>query len=72
MSGTKAGPTVTILASCRDCMHCRADFYACQGDSGHDVSCLLEKRAIGDSTWQTPGWCPLLPAALTAAAKEVR
>lgn len=57
------GPTITVKASCFDCVHERSTSYRVQGDSGHDIHCTLVDRAIG-STWSTPMWCPLLPAGL--------
>lgn len=61
------GPKVKIKASCFDCRHCKSTGYAVQGDSGHAVSCSLVDKRIGDTTWDTPTWCPLLAAAVDAA-----
>lgn len=61
------GPKVEIKASCLSCQFVKSTSYVCQGDSGHDVECTydVEKtRAIGDTTWSTPSWCPLLDIAV--------
>ena len=66
----REGPLVSIKASCSGCVHERSKGYAVQGDSGFDVSCALEKKRIGDTTWETPEWCPLLPAAVEKLTKK--
>ena len=61
------GPTTTVRRSCFGCEACVAESYRVQGDSGHDVYCVhpkaqapnAERRLIGDTTWNTPSWCPL-------------
>lgn len=62
---------MTLKASCFDCVYVRSSRYYCQGDSGSDVSCThpeaQERGVIGDTTWDTPKWCPLLAAAVAAA-----
>lgn len=58
-----AGPKAVTTWTCETCIHVHGEYYARQGDHGYDVSCKLAQRAIGDTTWRTPGWCPLLPAA---------
>lgn len=61
------GPRVTLKMSCADCSHCENVPYRVQGDSGHDVYCRQPEadhghiKRIGDTTWDTPGWCPLRP-----------
>lgn len=69
----KNGPTLTITASCFDCEHKRSERYACQGDSGTEVSCAHPqgKGYIGDTTWNTPSWCPMLPEARSALLASV-
>ncbi len=63
----REGPSIRLEASCSGCRYeCNAS-YAVQGDSGFDVSCSHPNnpgRHIGDSTWRTPSWCPLLAAVL--------
>ena len=60
------GPTKTTRLSCIDCIHEHSVKYVCQGDSGHDVYCghpdapKIPNNFIGDSTWRTPDWCPIL------------
>lgn len=65
MAGKRVGPLVTVKRSCNGCVHERSDYYACQGDSGFHVSCAHpdapEPRRIGNSSWDTPAWCPELP-----------
>lgn len=61
MSETE-GPKLTVHADCFPCVYSRPEHYVAQGDSGHNVHCDHPKsggKRIGDSTWQTPGWCPL-------------
>jgi hypothetical protein len=62
--GKQIGPTTTITRSCLDCTYCKSVRYACQGDSGSDVYCHHPARKgdayIGDTTWRTPAWCPVL------------
>lgn len=75
MSETKRnGPRVTVKLSCFDCRWETSSHYAVQGDSGCDVSCSHPERIgsearVGDTTWDTPKWCPLRGAALRAAAE---
>lgn len=61
----REGPLLTIVASCSGCAHERAVYYAVQGDSGYNVSCVHPngQGRIGDTTWATPAWCPLMPSA---------
>ena len=58
------GPKETVHRSCYTCKACQSDSYAVQGDSGHKVYCahpsLAERKRIGDTTWDTPAWCPAL------------
>lgn len=68
-----SGPKVTVKLSCFDCSMCRTESYACQGDSGQRVSCAAMNRFIGDTTWDTPKWCPLLaPSHAQEAARQVQ
>lgn len=74
------GPRVTISASCFDCAHEESESYAVQGDSGCKVYCahpsvvaesaLRSRRRVGDTTWATPAWCPLLAPAIDKLIKE--
>lgn len=61
----RQGPHLMIEASCQGCEYERSSYYAIQGDSGHIVRCEHPdgQKRIGDSTWQTPVWCPMLPEA---------
>lgn len=62
------GPRITVRLSCFDCRHEDSISYRVQGDSGQDVFCnnpevvdtFGKPRRIGDSTWDTPMWCPFL------------
>lgn len=61
------GPMVRIEATCSGCVYVQSARYAAQGDSGCDVSCAHPNnpgKSIGDTTWCTPDWCPLLPLAI--------
>lgn len=69
------GPKIRIDASCSECRHEHSESYAVQGDSGHTVYCTHPlsacqagakdgRKVIGDTTWQTPKWCPLLQGAI--------
>jgi hypothetical protein len=52
-----------IVAKCTGCDFMRAERYRVQGDSGTEVSCAhpaIGSRAVGDTRWETPAWCPLL------------
>jgi len=64
MADTREGPLVTIKRSCFGCRYERSERYQVQGDSGHDVKCdhpeAPAQNRIGDTTWQTPDWCPFL------------
>lgn len=63
----REGPRLTIERSCDGCRWVLSSFYAIQGDSGFDVYCGHPSRKsrdlIGDSTWRTPDWCPVLAQA---------
>lgn len=62
------GPKVTIKLSCFECVHCASTSYTCQGDSGSDVYCkAMDNRTIGDTTWNTPDWCPFRKRAIDIA-----
>lgn len=61
------GPTHTTQSSCFNCSLCKSERYVFEdgndGDSGHNVYCTHEnvgKKYIGDTTWSTPDWCPVL------------
>ena len=69
----REGPDVYIEARCTGCIYERSVSYRVQGDSGHDVSCAHPSepgRSIGDTTWRTPDWCPLLPVAIEKLARR--
>lgn len=59
----REGPSVTVKLSCLNCAHETTESYQCQGDSGCDVYCTHGggKRRVGDTRWETPSWCPLMP-----------
>ena len=61
----KEGPRLKVVASCHGCRHVRSAYYAVQNDSGYKVECVHPAGwgAIGDTTWDTPEWCPLMTAA---------
>jgi len=77
----RPGPKLTIKATCFDCEHERSESYAVQGDSGCNVFCahpdmvaeskLRSNRRIGDSTWDTPKWCPMLAGAIADLTRKV-
>ncbi len=69
------GPRVRIDASCFDCEYERSERYVVQSDSGSDVYCVhpdveLRRRRVGDTTWHTPKWCPLLGQAIARLLEE--
>jgi hypothetical protein len=68
MSDKRNGPLLRIEASCNGCEFETHQRYSVQGDSGCDVYCThpaAPKSDVGDSTWKTPEWCPLLSVAIT-------
>ena len=65
------GPKLSLKKSCRDCDYCISASYQCQGDSGHDVKCKAVDKFIGDTTWDTPDWCPYLKEAIDKFAKDI-
>ncbi len=69
------GPKLRITASCSDCVYVASTSYAVQGDSGFHVSCTHPKapepKRIGDTTWDTPKWCPLFDVALSTLLRNV-
>lgn len=81
---SQLGPKLTLLASCAGCDLARGERYYYQNDTGIDVYCQHEDAPVtqcfdkevhgfvGDSTWDTPRWCPLLAAARTAFLAEVQ
>lgn len=70
MTAEQYGPTERIVRRCDECKACVSENYRCQSDSGHDVYCahpsLPDRKRIGDTTWYTPDWCPVLAARLSA------
>lgn len=82
-SDNRNGPKVTIKADCFGCAHAESERYTCQGDSGIDVYCAhpeaissapsskAQRRRIGDTTWDTPDWCPLLSACLSEMVADL-
>jgi len=71
----REGPQVRIDASCSGCTHERNESYAVQGDSGFNVSCAHPNnpnRHIGDTTWRTPEWCPLLPISIEQLVRNLK
>lgn len=73
---TRKGPIFSIHASCLGCHFEDSGTYRFQSDSGLDVRCAHPDAPltnyIGDSTWNTPSWCPLRAAALEAFIAEVK
>lgn len=71
----REGPKLTIEASCNGCSYVREKSYRVQGDSGFDVKCVHPQARqlghVGDSTWRTPDWCPLLEAARQELVTEL-
>lgn len=70
----REGPMVWIKATCSGCTHEHSESYRFQGDHGQDVSCTHPSnpgRQIGDTTWDTPEWCPLLPIAVEKLVREL-
>ncbi len=69
MSDQRSGPSVTVKRSCWGCKHCHTESYCVEDgndcDSGHYVSCahphLGKLTRIGDTSWNTPDWCPVAP-----------
>lgn len=69
----RIGPKVSLSLSCFDCIHCHTKSYTCQGDSGSTVSCGAEgDRHIGDTSWNTPNWCPFKNEAILRAITVLR
>jgi hypothetical protein len=74
----RAGPLVTIGARCTACSFCHSEYYSIEDgndiDSGHSVSCthpdIGGHRRIGDTTWDTPSWCPMLKLAIKGACLQ--
>lgn len=67
-SALRDGPVATTTLSCEGCRHNVSESYIVQGDSGYAVHCTHggEKRYIGDTTWVTPDWCPVLGQPVSA------
>lgn len=72
----REGPRVTLQMSCMGCVFEREVRHWRRDDPGTDVYCshpeLKEYGLVGDSTWNTPSWCPLRSAALEAFIAEVK
>jgi hypothetical protein len=62
---SQQGPSLRLVATCWGCDFKRSVSYRVQGDSGTDVSCAhpAGNGYIGDTTWDTPKWCPFLKQA---------
>lgn len=58
----REGPSVTIEASCFGCRYEKSEHYQAQSDSGCVVYCTHSSKParIGDTTWDTPEWCPFI------------
>ena len=79
LSDERTGPRITLKMSCDGCRCERSESYAVQGDSGFRVYCAHPLRGsahperpgkyIGDTTWETPDWCPEIESALAARSK---
>ncbi len=74
----REGPSALISLTCQGCRHEHSLSYRIQGDSGSDVYCSHPSatsdglpRHIGDTTWQTPEWCPLRKKALAELAAAI-
>jgi len=79
------GPKLTIKASCNGCVHEQGTHYSIEDgndvDSGTRVFCLHPESPavrdgaagtfIGDTTWDTPAWCPLLAGARAEMAASL-
>lgn len=71
------GPALSLKASCFNCSYERSTRYRAQGDSGSDVECAHPvanaqgHKSVGDTTWDTPQWCPLLSGAVAAMASRL-
>ena len=65
-----SGPRLRLQVSCLECLHESSSPYRVQGDAGRTVSCMHPggRGYVGDSSWDTPSWCPLLAAALAACS----
>lgn len=76
----RRGPRLVVKADCMDCKYEQSEHYAVQGDSGCRVFCTYpdvmgesaigSRKRIGDTTWDTPKWCPLLADAFAALRTE--
>ncbi len=72
----RRGPRLTIAASCQGCVYEHSEHYCIEDgndvDSGVNVCCTHPAQPfrpngrIGDTTWKTPEWCPLLAEATAA------
>lgn len=71
----RKGPLAKITYTCSGCDYCTSEKYYCQGDSGTDVYCehpsFEEKKSVGDTSWDTPNFCPHKKDALSALVNEV-
>ncbi len=73
----REGPRLKVVASCHGCQYVRSKYYAVQNDSGYKVECVHPAGwgRIGDTTWDTPEWCPFMTSAqeeLATALREAR
>jgi len=67
MTNERSGPSVTVKRSCWGCKHCHTERYCVEEDSGNYVSCThphfgTKIKYIGDTSWDTPDWCPVAPS----------
>lgn len=74
----RQGPKLTVTASCQGCAHERSEYYCVEDgndcDSGFHVTCAhpAGRDRVGDFTWNTPEWCPLMTAARGALVDVLR
>jgi len=77
---SRVGPSLKIVTSCDGCDHEHSDSYSVPGDWGQNVYCThpeaKNKRPttglgyIGDTTWKTPSWCPILDVSALDLIKQ--
>lgn len=67
----REGPSIIIQIKCFGCRFETSKRYRVQGDSGIDVYCqhpsFPERKAVGDTRWDTPDWCPVIDVPATRA-----
>ena len=68
---TRVGPTLTLVASCLDCDHLRldCDVYRCVHPKASSVAEPMICSAHREP--RAPAWCPELPGARLAMAREI-